>query len=44
MNTTIDKNLVIDKSFEKLSTHLDELTKQYRLLLDVVRNLLMVFD
>jgi hypothetical protein len=37
MNTNIDKNLVIDKSFEKLSTHLDELTKQYRLLLDVVR-------
>lgn len=37
MNTNIDKNLVIDKSFEKLSTHLDELTKQYRLLLDVIR-------
>ena len=37
MNTNIDKNLVIDKSFEKLSTHLDELTKHYRLLLDVVR-------
>ena len=34
MNTNIDKNLVIDKSFEKLSTHLDELTKQYRLLLE----------
>lgn len=37
MNTSNDKNLVIDKSFEKLSTHLDELTKNYRLLLDVVR-------
>jgi hypothetical protein len=37
MNTIIDKNLVIEKSFEKLSLHLEELTKHYRQLLDIVR-------
>ena len=37
MNTNIDKNLIIEKSFEKLALHLEELTKHYRQLLDVVR-------
>ncbi len=37
MNTNIDKHLIIEKSFEKLSLHLEELTKHYRQLLDIVR-------
>lgn len=36
-NTQIQKNLVIEKSFDKLIIHLDELTKNYRQLLDCVR-------
>ncbi len=37
MNTSTQKNLVVEKSFDKLVTHLDELTKNYRQLLDCVR-------
>jgi flagellar biosynthesis/type III secretory pathway chaperone len=32
-----EKNIVIQKSFDKLSSHLEDLTKNYRLLLDCVR-------
>ncbi len=37
MINTDKKNLIIEKSFEKLVIHLDELTKNYRQLLDCVR-------
>ncbi len=35
--TTTDKILITEKSYEKLVIHLDELTKNYRQLLDCVR-------
>jgi hypothetical protein len=37
MSQDVEKNLIIEKSFNKLIIHLDELTKGYRQLLDCVR-------